>query len=223
MAAGRLVRFVTSRWPNPRNPRLSVSVVFVAGMFMTIMDSTVVNVALPTLSRQFGVSTAAVSAVVTSYLVAVAVVMPASGWLGDRVGGKRLLLGALALFTAASAACGLAGSLPGGRLPRRPGRGRRFADPGRHDHAVPHVPPGRTHPGHPPADGARAAGPGARPGARRRDRGRPVLAVDLLRQRAGGRGRAHLRRRLPAAAPRARGLAGSTCPAWCWWASASRW
>ena len=93
---------MTSRWPdslNPRNPRLSVSVVFVAGMFMTIMDSTVVNVALPTLRHQFGVSTAAVSAVVTSYLVAVAVVMPASGWLGDRVGGKRLLLGALALFT----------------------------------------------------------------------------------------------------------------------------
>ncbi len=106
---------MTSRWPasvNPRNPRLSVSVVFVAGMFMTIMDSTVVNVALPTLRHQFGVSTAAVSAVVTSYLVAMAVVMPASGWLGDRVGGKRLLLGALALFTAVSAACGQAGSLP---------------------------------------------------------------------------------------------------------------
>ena len=79
---------------------------------MTIMDSTVVNVALPTLRREFATSTTAVSAVVTSYLVAMAVVMPASGWLGDRVGGKRLLLGALALFTAASAACGLAGSLP---------------------------------------------------------------------------------------------------------------
>ena len=114
-AAGRLDEFVNSRWPesfDPRNPRFSVSVVFVAGMFMTIMDSTVVNVALPTLRREFTTSTTAVSAVVTSYLVAMAVVMPASGWLGDRVGGKRLLLGALALFTAASAACGLAGSLP---------------------------------------------------------------------------------------------------------------
>jgi EmrB/QacA subfamily drug resistance transporter len=100
------------RWLNLRNPRLSVSVVFVAGMFMTIMDSTVVNVALPTLRREFGVSTAPVSAVVTSYLVAVAVVMPASGWLGDRVGGKRVLGWALALFTAASAACGIANSLP---------------------------------------------------------------------------------------------------------------
>ncbi len=95
---------------DPRNPRLSVSVVFVAGMFMTIMDSTVVNVALPTLRRDFGVSTAAVSGVVTSYLVAVAVIMPAAGWLGDRVGGKRLMLCALGLFTAASAACGAANS-----------------------------------------------------------------------------------------------------------------
>ena len=101
-----------TRWPDPRNPRLSVSVVFVAVMFMTIMDSTVVNVALPTLRREFGVSTASVSAVVTSYLVAVAVVMPASGWLGDRAGGKRVLAWALALFTAASAACGAATSLP---------------------------------------------------------------------------------------------------------------
>jgi MFS family permease len=50
--------------------------------------------------------------VVTSYLVAVAVVMPASGWLGDRAGGKRVLLWALAVFTAASAACGVANSLP---------------------------------------------------------------------------------------------------------------
>jgi EmrB/QacA subfamily drug resistance transporter len=101
------------RWLDPRNPRFSVSVVFVAGMFMTIMDSTVVNVALPTLRREFGVSTASVSAVVTSYLVAVAVVMPASGWLGDRIGGKRVLAGALGLFTVASAACGFAHSLPG--------------------------------------------------------------------------------------------------------------
>ena len=100
------------RWLDLRNPRLSVSVVFVAGMFMTIMDSTVVNVALPTLRREFGVSTASVSAVVTSYLVAVAVAMPASGWLGDRAGGKRVLLWALALFTAASVACGAANSLP---------------------------------------------------------------------------------------------------------------
>ena len=49
---------------------------------------------------------------VTSYLVAVAWSCRA-GWRGDGVGGKRLLLGALALFTAASAACGLAGSLRG--------------------------------------------------------------------------------------------------------------
>jgi len=120
---------VTVRWPeslDPRNPRLSVSVVFVAGMFMTIMDSTVVNVALPTLRREFATSTASVSAVVTSYLVAVAVVMPASGWLGDRIGGKRLLLGALALFTAPRRPAGARPACPRWS-PSAPSRARRPA------------------------------------------------------------------------------------------------
>jgi EmrB/QacA subfamily drug resistance transporter len=94
------------------DPKISVSVVFVAAFFMNIMDSTIVNVALPTLRTDFRVSTASVSAVVTGYLVSLAVVMPASGWIGDRFGGKRILLLALAGFTVASAACGLARNLP---------------------------------------------------------------------------------------------------------------
>ena len=93
-------------------PKVVVSVVFVSAMFMNIMDSTVVNVALPTLSRDFGVPLASVSGVVTAYLVALAVAMPASGWLGDRFGAKPVLLGSVALFTLASAVCGLATSLP---------------------------------------------------------------------------------------------------------------
>jgi EmrB/QacA subfamily drug resistance transporter len=93
-------------------PKVVVSVVFVSAMFMNIMDSTVVNVALPTLSRGFDVPLASVSGVVTAYLVALAVAMPASGWLGDRFGAKPVLLGSVALFTLASAVCGLATSLP---------------------------------------------------------------------------------------------------------------
>ena len=93
-------------------PKVVVSVVFVSAMFMNIMDSTVVNVALPTLSRGFDVPLASVSGVVTAYLVALAVAMPASGWLGDRFGAKPVLLGSVGLFTLASAACGLATSLP---------------------------------------------------------------------------------------------------------------
>src|SRR5215469_17709109 len=81
-------------------------------MFINIMDATVVNVALPTLSRYFGVPVASVSGVVTAYLVALAVAMPASGWLGDRFGARGVMLGSIGLFTVASALCGMATSLP---------------------------------------------------------------------------------------------------------------
>jgi EmrB/QacA subfamily drug resistance transporter len=81
-------------------------------MFMTIMDVTVVNVALPTLSRSFDVPLASVSGVVTAYLVTLAVSMPASGWLGDRFGARSMMLGAIGLFTVTSALCGIATSLP---------------------------------------------------------------------------------------------------------------
>jgi EmrB/QacA subfamily drug resistance transporter len=90
------------------NPKVSVSIVFVAAMFMSIMDGTIVNVALPSIGRQLGISSALLSAVVVSYLLALAIVIPASGWLGDRWGTKRIFLLALAIFTIASALCGLA-------------------------------------------------------------------------------------------------------------------
>ena len=101
------------QWPvRAVNQKVVVSAVFVAAMFMNIMDSTVVNVALPTLSRSFGVPIGSVSGVVTAYLVTLAVAMPASGWIGDRFGGRNVLLAAITVFTAASALCGLATSLP---------------------------------------------------------------------------------------------------------------
>src|ERR1700733_4991406 len=81
-------------------------------MFLNIMDATVVNVALPTLSRYFAVPVASVSGVVTAYLVTLAVVMPVSGWVGDRFGARSVVLSAIGLFTAASALCVVATSLP---------------------------------------------------------------------------------------------------------------
>jgi len=92
--------------------KLVVGAVFVSSMFLNIMDATVVNVALPTLSRYFAVPVASVSGVVTAYLVTLAVAMPVSGWVGDRFGARSVLLGAIGLFTAASALCGVATSLP---------------------------------------------------------------------------------------------------------------
>jgi len=91
--------------------KVAVSVVFVAAMFMTIMDATIVNVALPTIGHDFGVSPTAVDSIAIAFLVSLAVFIPASGWLGDRFGGKRVLLAAIVVFTIASALCGLATSL----------------------------------------------------------------------------------------------------------------
>ena len=81
--------------------KVAVGVVFVAALFMSILDATIVNVALPTIGRDFNVSPTAVDDISISFLVSLAIFIPASGWLGDRLGGKRVLLAAIALFTAA--------------------------------------------------------------------------------------------------------------------------
>lgn len=94
------------------NQKIAVSVVFVAAMFMNIMDATIVNVALPTLGREFHVRPDSVDTVAIGYLVSLAVFIPASGWLGDRFGGKKVMLASIVIFTAASALCGMATSLP---------------------------------------------------------------------------------------------------------------
>jgi EmrB/QacA subfamily drug resistance transporter len=91
--------------------KVAVSVVFVAAMFMSIMDVTIVNVALPTIGHDFHTSPTAVDGISIAFLVSLAVFIPASGWLGDRFGGRRVLLSAIVVFTAASALCGLASSI----------------------------------------------------------------------------------------------------------------
>jgi EmrB/QacA subfamily drug resistance transporter len=93
------------------NPKVAVSVVFVAAMFMSIMDTSIVNVALPSIGRDFRVAPTAVDGISIAFLVSLAVFMPASGWLGDRFGGKRVLMAAIVIFTAASALCGAASSV----------------------------------------------------------------------------------------------------------------
>ena len=94
------------------DPRVVVSVVYVASGFVAIMDSTIVNVALPTLHRYFASSGHAVDAVVVAYLVSMAVAIPAAGWAGDRFGAKPAFLSSLVVFWCASGLCGLSASLP---------------------------------------------------------------------------------------------------------------
>jgi EmrB/QacA subfamily drug resistance transporter len=86
------------------------AIAFVAGLFMDLMDVTIVNVALPTLGRDFGASTATLEWVVTGYLISLAIWIPASGWISDRFGTKKTFAAALILFTVGSALCGLAWS-----------------------------------------------------------------------------------------------------------------
>jgi EmrB/QacA subfamily drug resistance transporter len=83
-----------------------VAVVYVAALFLDILDTTVVNVALPSLSREL--HTLDVEWVVVGYTLSLAVWIPASGWLGDRLGTKKVFLAALGAFTFGSLACGLA-------------------------------------------------------------------------------------------------------------------
>lgn len=88
-----------------------VAIVFVTGLFMDIMDSTIVNVALPTLGRDFHAPTTTLEWVVTAYLLSLAVWIPASGWVGDRFGTKKVFMFALAMFSIGSALCGRAWSI----------------------------------------------------------------------------------------------------------------
>ncbi|HEU5317071.1 MAG TPA: DHA2 family efflux MFS transporter permease subunit, partial [Chloroflexota bacterium] len=91
--------------------RYLVAAAFVLALFVDVLDTTIVNVALPAMGRELGVGNDALEWVVIGYLLSQAVWIPASGWLGDRFGTKRIFVGALGLFVGASALCGLAWSV----------------------------------------------------------------------------------------------------------------
>lgn len=103
---------VPNRPPRLLTPRAAVVTVYVAAMCMNGLDSTIVNPALFTIAEDFDRPVPAANAVETAFLVALALALPVAGWLGDRLGTKKVFLGALAGFTAASALCGLAPNLP---------------------------------------------------------------------------------------------------------------
>jgi EmrB/QacA subfamily drug resistance transporter len=84
----------------------------VVGAFMSLLDSSIVNVAVPTLETAFSATTAQIQWVITVYLLVLGVVVPSSGWLSDRFGMKRLYLASLALFTVGSFLSGFAWSVP---------------------------------------------------------------------------------------------------------------
>src|SRR6266487_3091085 len=90
---------------------VTLAAVVVLGAIMTILDATIVNVALPTLGREFHTSIATIQWVPTVYLLAFASVIPLTGWASERLGTKRLWLASLVLFMAGSLLAGLSWSI----------------------------------------------------------------------------------------------------------------
>jgi EmrB/QacA subfamily drug resistance transporter len=91
---------------------LKVAGVVVLGSIMAILDTTVVNVALPTFQTEFKLNDySTVAWTITGYTLALAAIIPATGWAADRFGTKRLYLTALSLFTLGSVLCSMAWSI----------------------------------------------------------------------------------------------------------------
>ncbi|HEX8085362.1 MAG TPA: DHA2 family efflux MFS transporter permease subunit [Solirubrobacteraceae bacterium] len=87
-----------------------IASVVVLGTIMSILDTTVVNVAISTLAREFESELATIQWVVTGYTLALATVIPLTGWAADRFGTKRLYLISILLFLSGSALSGIAWS-----------------------------------------------------------------------------------------------------------------
>ena len=79
-----------------------VAGIYAVALFMDLLDTTIVNVALPTFGGVFHAATTSIEWVITGYLLTLAVFIPVSGWAGDRFGTKRTFLVALAVFGAGS-------------------------------------------------------------------------------------------------------------------------
>ena len=92
-----------------RNERaFSAPALLVAGaFFMEFLDGTVIATALPDMARDFGVTAVELNIGISAYLITLAVLIPASGWIADRFGARAIFTLALAIFTLASVFCGL--------------------------------------------------------------------------------------------------------------------
>lgn len=94
----------------PKNIRWQLWIV-AFGFFMQSLDTTIVNTALPSMARSLGESPLHMHMVVVSYVLTVAVMLPASGWLADRVGVRNIFFVAIVLFTTGSLFCAQASTL----------------------------------------------------------------------------------------------------------------
>jgi EmrB/QacA subfamily drug resistance transporter len=89
-----------------------LSLVLITGILAVVLDTTIVNVALDTLARELRVSITTIQWVTTAYLLALGMAVPVTGWLIDRLGGRTVWMGALALFLLGSVGASLAWNAP---------------------------------------------------------------------------------------------------------------
>lgn len=83
-----------------------------SALFIEQLDATMVNVAIPSIAASLQVTPLSLKAVVSSYILALAVCIPVSGWIADRFGSRRVFFIAIVIFTVASVLCGLAINTP---------------------------------------------------------------------------------------------------------------
>src|SRR3954462_2360329 len=97
----------------PRQPgnRGAITICVMLATIMQALDTTIANVALPYMQSSLSASSDQINLVLTSYIVAAAIMMPATGWLAARFGRKNLFLMSVAGFTVSSLLCGAAMSL----------------------------------------------------------------------------------------------------------------
>lgn len=89
-----------------------MALIVAGAFFMEILDATIITPAIPVIAADFAVDPVDVNVAISAYLVTVAVLIPASGWLADRFGVRRIFLLAIVVFTVASAVCAVSVSLP---------------------------------------------------------------------------------------------------------------
>ena len=91
--------------------RMLVPLIVASALFMQNLDSTVVATALPAIAQDFGANPIHLKLALTTYLLTIAVFLPASGWMADRFGARMVFRSAIAIFILGSVLCGLSGSI----------------------------------------------------------------------------------------------------------------
>ena len=95
-------------------PRRAITVALIVGcaFFMEGLDSTMIAVSIPAMAKSLGQTPLRLNLVIATYLLSLAVFIPVSGWIADRLGARVVFCSAVAIFTAGSALCGVASNLP---------------------------------------------------------------------------------------------------------------